>query len=274
MHETAILRPSQPSYRSAIDGGWQLLKTQYKSLFVTIILFLILLGLGVVADNLLNILSPKYTDLWRVPMYLWFYLISIGFYRVLAKKLTGQSGVLGDLFWGLKQSEAWTLALIPAALATLVLLFSGLNVSNGQPIPPELFLQPRFWFGLLLSSLIGTFFGYVFMLYAAYGATSKTALSNSLRIFGSKWPWLLFPYVITLFGMLIVLFFGIIVGLVIGLLAFLTKLLHVMVIGKIIFSVLLVVFLLVVMIAFLIWMYGSMLTATGALAETSTRDHY
>lgn len=262
----APLVPGQPSYRSAIIGGWQLLRQQFKSLAGAIIIFMILLMIGFIADGILGAISPGNTDLWRLPMYLWIYVISIGFYHLLAKVIAGQDWATGDLLWGVRRAEAWALSLLPAALATILMAFSGLSVTPGHPLPPDTLTRPDFWIGMLVSTLIGTFFGYVFMLYAAYGATPKSALKSALHIFSNRLAWLFFPYVITLIMMLALVIAAIPVGLFLGLIGFLLKFLATPALMKLVFGVLFLIISVALIMAMLMWVYGSLIIATGALA--------
>ena len=271
MHDAPLV-PGQPSYRSAIIGGWQLLRQQFKSLAGALIIFMILLMIGFIADGILGAISPGNADLWRFPMYLWIYVISIGFYHLLAKVIAGQDWATGDLLWGIGRAEAWVLSLLPAALASILMAFSGLSVTPGHPLPPDIFTRPDFWIGMLVSTLIGTFFGYVFMLYAAYGATPKSALKSALHIFSNRLAWLFFPYVITLIMMLALVITAIPVGLFLGLIGFLLKLLAVPLVAKFVVGVAFLVIFVVLIMAMLIWVYGSLIIASGALAEPEGQE--
>lgn len=271
MHDTPLV-PGRPSYRNAISGGWRLLRQHCKPLAGTVIIFMILLMIGFVADGILSAISPGNADLWRFPMYLWTYVISIGFYHLLAKVIAGQDWAMGDLLWGIGRAEAWTLALLPAALATILVAFSGLSATPGHPLPPDTFTRPDVWIALLVSTLIGTFFGYVFMLYAAYGATPKSALKSALHIFSDRLVWLFFPYMVTLILVLALIIAAIPVGLILGLIGFLLKFMATPLVAKFVVGAVFLVIFVVLMIAILIWVYGSLIIASGALAAPDGQE--
>ena len=268
----ASLVPGQPSYRSAIIGGWQLLRQQFKSLAGALIIFMILLMVGFIAGDLLDAVSPGYADLWHLPMYLWVYVVSMGYYHLLAKVIAGQDWAMGDLLWGIGRAQAWALSLLPAALVSMLMAFSGLSVTPGHPLPPDTLTRPGFWIGMLVSTLIGIFFGYVFILYAAYGATPKSALKSALPIFGSRLIWLFFPFVITLIMVLALVVAAIPVGLFLGLIGVLLKLLAMPLVAKFVVGVVFSVILVVLIMAMLIWVYGSLIIASGALAEPEEHE--
>ncbi len=272
MNHFTPMQPGTPSYRSAIVGGWQLLKNRFLTLSGALITFMIILGAGFVLEFMLNAAGPAYTNLWRFPFILGIILLDMGLFRLLAKALTNQPWSIGNLFWAFKKGEAWVLALLNAAIGSILEAYAGLPmVRPGQKLPADWFAHPQIWIILTILGFLGIFFGYVFILYAAYSVNAKKALSSSLHIFGKKWKWLLFPLLLTLILLIAFIGIGIAVGLLFAIFAFLMKYIGIMLIGKIALVIFGVIILIAFYIAIFIWVYGSLLIASGALVETETQ---
>ena len=118
--------------------------------------------------------------------------------------------------------------------------------------------------------LLGVFFGYVFMLYSAYGLNAKMSMTSSLGILGKKWKWLFFPFILAAILILVFIGVGIFFAIFFGILFFLVKYLGFMLVGKIVLALLGVVLLIALEMAILIWTFGSMLIATGTLMDTGS----
>lgn len=266
MHD-ALLPPGQPTYRNAMTSGWRLLRQRFKPLSGAILIYFMLLLIGFITLGILNAISPANTDLWRFPMYLWTYVLNIGLYRLLATALADRTWSVGDLLWGAQRVEAWTLSMLPAALGAIFVAVTGFAATPGHPLPPSTFTRPDFWLEIFAWMLVGFFFQYAFMLFAVYGASLQAALRDASRIFGSRLVWLFFPFVLTLFILLASVIYAIPVGLIVGALSVLSKSLLSSLIARIVLVALVVFSMALLTIALVIWMSGSLLIATGALAD-------
>ncbi len=266
------MQADDPTYSSAIRGGWHLLKNQFKTLWPALLIFIFLIGIGFALDSILNFSGPTYVHLWQFPLLLWITLLDMGLFYLLAKSLTAQSWHIGNLFWAFKRSEAWVLALINAAIASLLATYSGMPiVQPGQKLPADWFMHQQIWIMFIPLMLLGAFFGYVFMLYSAYGLNAKMSITSSLGIFGGKLKWLFFPFILGAILILIFIGVGIVFAIFFGILFFLVKYLGFMLVGKIVLALLGVVLLIALEMAILIWTFGSMLIATGALMDMGSR---
>jgi len=210
-----IFTASPLSLREVFRGAWQIVRTQFWHL----LLHLILLGLasllifGVL--GILNLREPALRPVWLGAESIWISVLMIGFLRAIALASTGGTYDPLAAFWSLGRREAWSLALLPAILNTLLWVWSGwASVTSSQQMA-ELFHQPQIWIVLIASYFMGTFFQYSFALYAAYGQHPKEALRQASQLFGKQLGWLFLPL---LTGILLAfLFMGI--GICIGVLA-------------------------------------------------------
>lgn len=263
------MQADDPTYSSAIRGGWHLLKNHFKTLWPALLIFIFLLGIGIAIDSILNVSAPTYGQLWRFPLFLWITLLDIGLLYLLAKSLTNQSWHIGNLFWAFKRGGAWVLALIYAAIGSVLEAYSGMPiVQPGQKLPADWFMHQQIWIVFIPLLLLGVFFGYVFVLYAAYGLNAKMSITSSLGIFGKKWKWLFFPFVLTAILILVFIVVGIVFAIFFGILFFLVKYLGFMLVGKIVIALLAVILLIALYMAIFIWIFGSLLIATGTLVDT------
>lgn len=269
MNEFNTMSPHNPTYASAIAGGFHLLKQKYYSLAGTLILLMILLGIGFAIDLLLNRILPAYIDLWRFPLNLWTTLLDMGLFYIIAKTITNNHWNTGNLFWAFRQQEAWLIAIVYSIIASI--LNMGLpTVTPGQKLPNDWFMHPQVGMILFILFFLGILASYILMLYSAYGVEIKKAVTLSLQIYGKKWKWLLFPLVLSALLLIILLGISIILGLLAALLVFIFKYLGFILVGKIIIGVFFVVIFVAIMIAFIIWMYASMIIASSALlADTN-----
>ncbi|WP_215882551.1 hypothetical protein [Acidithiobacillus sulfurivorans] len=265
------MQADDPTYSSAIRGGWHLLKNQFKTLWPALLIFIFLIGIGFAIDSIINLSGPTYVHLWQFPLFLWITLLDMGLFYLLAKSLTGQSWHIGDLLWAFKRGEAWVLALIYAVIGSVLGAYSGMPmVQPGQKLPADWFMHQQIWIMFIPLMLLGVFFGYVFMLYSAYGLNAKMSMTSSLGILGKKWKWLFFPFILAAILILVFIGVGIFFAIFFGILFFLVKYLGFMLVGKIVLALLGVVLLIALEMAILIWTFGSMLIATGTLMDTGS----
>jgi K+ transporter len=265
------MQADDPTYSSAIRGGWHLLKNQFKTLWSALLIFILLLGIGFAINSILNFSAPTYVQLWRFPLFLWITLLDMGLFYLLAKSLTAQPWHIGNLFWAFKCGEAWVLALIYAAIGSVLEAYSGMPiVQPGQKLPADWFMHQQIWIMFIPLILLGVFFVYVFMLYSAYGLNAKMSITSSLGIVGKKWKWLFFPFILTAILILVFIGVGIVLGIFFAILFFLIKYLGFMLVGKIVLALLGVILLIAIYIAMGIWVNGSLLIATGTLMDTKS----
>ncbi|MDR7927721.1 hypothetical protein RIE95_12110 [Acidithiobacillus thiooxidans] len=268
------MQADNTTYSGAIRGGWDLLKNQFKTLWPALLIFILLLGIGFAINSILNFSAPTYVQLWRFPLFLWITLLDMGLFYLLAKSLTAQPWHIGNLFWAFKRGEAWLLALIYATIGSVLEAYSGMPiVQPGQKLPADWFMHQQIWIMFIPLMLLGAFFGYVFMLYSAYGLNAKMSIASSLGIFGGKLKWLFFPFILGAILILVFIGVGIFFAIFFGILFFLVKYLGFMLVGKIVLALLGVVLLIALEVAILIWTFGSMLIATGALMDMGSRHN-
>ncbi|WP_414039159.1 hypothetical protein ACJU26_07955 [Acidithiobacillus sp. M4-SHS-6] len=264
MKEIDSLPLHNPSYGSAIIGGFNLLKRKYYSLAGSLLVLMMLFGVGFVIDLLLNRSLPSYIDLWRFPLTLWITMLDMGLFYILAKAIANNPWKIGNLFWAFHHQEAWVFAIIYSVIASILSI--GLpTVTPGQKLPSDWLMHAHVLITLFILFFLEIFAGYILMLYSAYGVEIKKAATLSLQIFGKKWKWLLFPVVLSIIIFIAFLGVSIILGMLAALLAFVFKLSGLMPIGKIVLVIFFVAILVAIYITTFIWMYASMIIASGAL---------
>ncbi|MGC8504731.1 MAG: hypothetical protein ACP5MM_08045 [Acidithiobacillus sp.] len=220
--QDAIAPHSAVTYRSAMRAGWQTLRQHFPGILGPVLVWgLAILG-GFLVLGIATGLNPANAELWRFPLYLWANVLMMGLLRLFGAVHAGQPWRWQQIFWALPRADAWTLALIPAALSALLVALSGFPQPGAAPLTLEQIHWPDLIAILILSYLVTTLFQYAFARYAYYEDSPKTAIRHALRIFGDRFAWLWFPLVlalaITLLLLTILIFVSFIMGLAITLL--------------------------------------------------------
>ncbi|MCL5979594.1 MAG: hypothetical protein M1488_02695 [Gammaproteobacteria bacterium] len=193
------------TYRSAVRAGWQILRQHFPAILGPVLLWgLAILG-GFLVLGIAMGRNPANADLWRFPLYLWANVLMMGLFRIFGAVHAGQPWRWQQVFWALPRTDAWTLALIPAALSALLVALSGFPQPGAAPLTLGQIHWPDLIAILVLSYLVTTLFQYAFARYAHYEDSPKIAIRQALRIFGDRFVWLWFPLVLGLAVMLVLL---------------------------------------------------------------------
>ncbi|MHB8249289.1 MAG: hypothetical protein ACYDCX_10460 [Acidithiobacillus sp.] len=215
--QDAVAPTPAVSYRSAIRAGWQILRQHFPAILGPVILWGLAILAGFIVLGIATDLNPANTDLWRFPLYLWANVLMMGLFRLFGAVHAGQPWHWRQVFWALRRADAWTLAMIPAALSALLVALSGLPQPGTAPLTLAQLHWPDLIPILILSYLVTTLFQYAFVLYAHHEDSPKIAIRHALRIFGDQFVWLWFPLVLSLMVMLALLIAFIVIGFIFGL---------------------------------------------------------
>lgn len=193
------------TYRSAVRAGWQILRRHFPAILGPVLLWgLAILG-GFLVLGIAMGRNPANADLWRFPLYLWVNVLMMGLLRLFGAIHANQPWRWQQIFWALPRADAWTLALIPAALSALLASLSAFPQPGGAPLTLGQIRWSDLIAILVLSYLVATLFQYAFARYAHYEDSPKIAIRQALRIFGDRFVWLCFPLVLGLAVMLVLL---------------------------------------------------------------------
>ncbi|WP_308388123.1 hypothetical protein [Acidithiobacillus sp. AMEEHan] len=224
----ALFSAARLGVGQVFSGAGKILRSHFWGLSLN----LLLLGLAALFGFALLGLAAQQASalrlLWTMLESLWTNVLLIGFFRAIALASAGRPYEALAPFWSLRERDAWLLALPPAIINVLLLQSSGYLALQGHSDPAmalAILQRPVFWFTLFASYLVGTFFQYIYALYAAYGLGTRIALSSATRLLGDRLGWLFFPLLVGLVlagaALLLAMIFSAIAGLLIG-----TSILH------------------------------------------------
>ncbi len=263
--QDAIAPHPAVTYRSAIRAGWQILRQQFPTVLGPVLLWGLAVLAGFILLGIATGITPTHADLWRFPLYLWANVLMMGLFRLFGAVHAGQPWRWQQVFWALPRADAWTLALIPAALSALLVALSGLPQPGTAPLPLVQIHWPNLIAILVLSYLVTTIFQYAFARYAHYEDSPKIAIRHALRIFGDRFVWLWFPLVLGLMVMLVLSVILISISLVFGLVMMALHGLLGTAAAKAVFMLAVALAILLIMLPIIPILYGAIVVAAGAL---------